>query len=129
VNTLKQLKAEVEGHRLAPVGESLTGCSHPQHSEEWSKTSCWKARVNEWLIDQPEEVETESTDGLAQRMMAMIEGDDVILTNYVFVCEGLDADGKRAIYTAATDNIKLWDEMGLLHFALAKADAGMIGII
>lgn len=70
----------------------------------------------------------ESTDGYAQKMMNAIDGSATMLTKYFFVAEGLDNQGRRAIYTASTDDMALWDELALVNYARNRVNAKQLAL-
>jgi hypothetical protein len=65
-----------------------------------------------------------STDALAQKMLNMIDDEgSAVLVNYVFCAMGVDSQGKRAIFTASSDNIGITDELGLVNYVRNRINA------
>ena len=52
-----------------------------------------------------------------------IHGDGDMVTKWVAIIEGFNADGERYIWRMSDDESTPWDRIGLLQFALIRAQA------
>lgn len=65
-------------------------------------------------------------DHVAQILEEMNPG--CMMTKFILIAEGIDTDGERGVYTVQNDGAMLWDNIGMLEFALAIAKGKLNGL-
>lgn len=73
--------------------------------------------------DVPEEKD-DSDNLIAQFVQGIDPG--AVVTKFVIMAEGFDADGSRASYTSTHDGASPWDTMGLLIYGMAREFAQVV---
>ena len=59
---------------------------------------------------------------------ALIEAlEGVLITKYVIIAETIDAQGVKTLETATSEDLPIWDEMGMLRFHLTIRDKSVEG--
>jgi hypothetical protein len=70
-------------------------------------------------------VSAKSSEQYSQELAAAIApvfGDEMV-TKWVFLCEVMDGDGRRATYLLSQPDARVWDSLGLLMFGLQVEQA------
>lgn len=57
---------------------------------------------------------------------AVSEHEHGMVTRWVAVLEIIDGEGERAILTLASEDLRQWDSIGMLDFALSNERAGIV---
>lgn len=69
----------------------------------------------------PEEMERRLRDAIPRAL----EGEFV--TKWIVLLESVDAQGERTVLQATSDDVRVWESLGMLHHALLKEAAAYGG--
>lgn len=122
-----QFRAVIAGHEFFndPVTRKSV-CRNPEHKGAWDE-NCWKAQATTFFVEQNQDFKAGPTDQdrVQDIVNSMEEG--AMATLYILIAEGVDTQGRRAMYTSTTPEIAVWDELKLVEWGKQLIIAKMQG--